>query len=57
MPESDKTQIKEELSEVLNQYYDGSFVRMVSEYIRITGMTEEELEALWKTMKEEVSNL
>ena len=57
MPESDKTQTKEELSELLNQYYDGSFARMVSEYIRATGMTEEEQEALWKTMKEEISNL
>ena len=57
MPESDKTQIQEELSELLNQYYDGSFARMVSEYIHATGMTEEEQEALWKTMKEEISNL
>ena len=57
MLESDKSQIKEELSELLNQYYDGSFSRMVSEYIHATGMTEEEQEALWKTMKEEISNL
>ena len=57
MPESDKTQTKEELSELLAKYYDGSFARMVSEYIHATGMTEEEQEALWKTMKEEISNL
>lgn len=53
----DNNSIQEELSELLNQYYDGSFARMVSEYIRATRMTEEEEEALWKTMKEEISNL
>ena len=47
----DKTKIKQELSELLNQYYDGSFARMVSEYIRISGMTEEEREALVEAMK------
>ena len=51
MPESDKSQIKEELSELLTQYYDGSFARMVSEYIHATGMTEEKLEALLEEMK------
>ena len=51
MPESNKTQIQEELSELLNQYYDGSFARMVSEYIRITGMTETEVDALMEEMK------
>ena len=53
----DNNSIQEELSELLNKYYDGSFARMVSEYIHATGMTEEEQEALWKTMKEEISNL
>ena len=33
----DNNSIQEELSELLNQYYDGSFSRMVSEYIRATG--------------------
>ena len=55
MPESDKTQTKEELSELLNQYYDGSFARMVSEYIHATGMTEEKLEALLKEMKHSIT--
>ena len=53
----DKQSIQVELSELLNQYYDGSFSRMVGEYIRATKMTEEEREALWKTMKEEASEL
>ena len=47
----DKQSIQEELSELLNQYYDGSFARMVSEYIRITGMTEAEVDALLEEMK------
>ena len=55
MPESDKTQTKEELSELLNKYYDGSFSRMVSEYIRATGMTEEKLEALLEEMKHSIT--
>ena len=55
MPELDKTQAKEELSELLNKYYDGSFSRMVSEYIRATGMTEEKLEALLEEMKHSIT--
>ena len=38
--------IKQELSEILAKYYDGSFARLVQEYIRISGITEEEREAL-----------
>ena len=55
MPESDKTQIQEELSELLNQYYDGSFARMVSEYIHATGMTEAEVDALLEEMKHSIT--
>ena len=51
MLESDKNPIKQELSELLNQYYDGSFARMVSEYIHATGMTEAEVDALLEEMK------
>ena len=51
MLESDKSQIQEDLSELLNQYYDGSFSRMVSEYIRATGITEAEVDALLEEMK------
>jgi len=57
MPESDKTQIKEELSELLTQYYDGSFSRMVCDYIHATGMTDEEVEALLEAMKETTNNI
>ena len=51
MLESDKSQIKEELSELLAQYYNDSFARMVSEYIHATGMTEAEVDALLEEMK------
>ena len=51
MLESNKSQIKKELSELLDQYYDGSFARMVSEYIRATGLTEAEVDALLEEMK------
>ena len=43
--------IKKELTELLNEYYNGSFLQMVCEYIRATGMTKEEVEELLKTMK------
>ena len=47
----DKETIKQELSEILAKYYDGSFARLVQEYIRISGMTEEEREGLMETMR------
>ena len=43
--------IKQELSEILAKYYDGSFARLVQEYIRAFGMSEEEREALVEIMK------
>ena len=49
--EKGKEVIKQELSEILAKYYDGSFVRLVREYIRISSMTEEERKALVEAMK------
>ena len=46
-----KEPINQALSEILAKYYDGSFARLVQEYIRISGMTEEEREALVEAMK------
>ena len=46
----DKGPIKQELSEILTKYYDGSFARLVQEYIRISGITEEK-EALVETVR------
>ena len=44
--------INQELSEILTKYYDGSFARLVQEYIRISGMSEEERVALVEAMKQ-----
>ena len=49
-----KEPIKQELSEILAKYYDRSFARLVQEYIRISGMTEEEREALVEIMKQTI---
>ena len=46
--------IKQELSEILTKYYDGSFARLVQEYIRTTGITEEEREALVEAVKQTI---
>ena len=54
--EKDKEPIKQELSEILAKYYDGSFARLVREYIRIPGMTEEEREALVEAIKRKLTN-
>ena len=47
----EKEPIKQELSKILAKYYDGSFARRVQEYIRISGMTEEERKGLMETMR------
>ena len=46
-----KALIKEQLTELLDTYYNGSFLQMVCEYIRATGMTKEEVEELLEAMK------
>ena len=43
--------IKRELSEILTKYYDGSFARLVQEYIHISGISEEEREALVEVVR------
>lgn len=52
----DKELIKQELSEILTQYYDGSFARLVREYIRTSDMTEEEREALVEAVNQIKNN-
>ena len=44
--------IKQELSEILAKYYNGSFSRMACDYIHATGMTEEDVEAVLEAMKD-----
>ena len=46
--------INQELSEILTKYYDGSFARLVQEYIRTSGITEEEREALVEAVKQTI---
>ena len=45
-----KELIKEELTELLNKYYNGSFARLVCDYIHATGITKEEVEELLEAM-------
>ena len=55
--EQEQQDIRKELNELIETYYDGSFVRLVQEYIRTAGMSEEEREALVEAihyMKENV---
>ena len=49
-----KQEIRQELSEFLQQYYDGSFSRMACDYIHATGMAEE-VEVLLEAMRGVVS--
>ena len=52
--EKDKETINQKLSEILTKYYDGSFARLVQEYIRTSGITEEEREALVEAVKQTI---
>ena len=46
-----KDTIKEELTQLLNTYYNGSFVKLVCDYIRSTGMTRQEMERVLEEMR------
>ena len=48
-----KELIKEELTELLDEYYNDSFPQMACEYIRSTGMRQEEVEELLEAMKKQ----
>ena len=52
--EKDKETIKQELSEILVKYYEGSFAKLVQDYIRTSGITEEEREALVEAVKQTI---
>ena len=45
--------IKEELTELLENFYDGSFAELVCDYIRHTGMTQQELKELMEVIRKE----
>ena len=44
--------IKEELTDLLENYYNGSFVQMVCDYIHLTGMTKQEVENMLKPVRD-----
>lgn len=44
----EKDRVRDELFELLKIYYNGSFLQMVCDYIRTTGMTPQEVEDCWK---------
>ena len=44
--------IKKELTELLENCYNGSFVQMVCDYIYLTGMTEQEVENMLKPVRD-----
>ena len=54
--EKDKETIKQELSEILVKYYEGSFAKLVQDYIRTSGITKEEREALVEAMKQTIKH-
>ena len=43
--------IKEELTQLLNTYYNGSFAQLVCDYIRITEITRQEMERVLEEMR------
>ena len=49
MKENDR--IREELTELLDIYYNGSFVQLVCDYIRSTGMTRQEVERVLEEIR------
>ena len=54
---AEEKMIKEQLTELLDTYYNGSFLQMVCEYIRSTGMTKEEVEELLEKMQQQKNEL
>ena len=49
----DKEIIKAQFTELLNEYYNGSFTQMVCEYIRLSGISTKEVEEVLEGMKKE----
>ena len=49
--------IKKKLTKLLEEYYNGSFPQMACEYIRATGMTQEEVEELLEKMQQQKNEL
>ena len=45
--------IKEQFTELLNEYYNGSFTQLVHEYIRLSGISVKEVEVVLEVLKKE----
>ena len=48
--------VKEEFAELLENYYNGSFVQLVSDYIRSTEMTQKEVGQMLEEVKDLLEN-
>ena len=53
----EKQEIQKELNELIAAYYNASFSQMTCDYIHATGMTQEEVEELEKTIRQEMTNI
>ena len=45
--------IREQLTELLNEYYNGSFAQLVCEYICLSGISAKEVEVVLEELKKE----
>ena len=49
----DKEIINAQLTELLNEYYNGSFAKLVHEYIRLSGISAKEVEEVLEVIRKE----
>ena len=49
----DKEIIKVQLTELLNEYYNGSFAQLIHEYIRLSGLSAQEVQEVLEVLKKE----
>ena len=49
----EKEIIKAQLTELLNEYYNGSFAQLVHEYIRLSGISTKEVEVVLEVLTKE----
>ena len=48
-----KEKIKNQLLELLENYYNGSFAKLVHEYIRLSGLSAQEVQEVLEVLKKE----
>ena len=48
-----KEKIKNQLMELLEKYYNGSFAQLVHEYIRLSGISAKEVEVVLEVLRKE----